>query len=162
MSIFNESVVEDAALEYLRGLGYQTEFGPNLAPDSPNPERDSFGQIYLYERLREAGRRLNPDHPDLVDEAIKRLERAESQNPLAENLRVWKLLVEGVPIEYRDSGGNVRTEQVKLVDFENVSSNDWLAVNQFTIVEHKNRRPDLVVFVNGIPLGLLELKNPAR
>jgi type I restriction enzyme R subunit len=160
MSIFNESVVEDAALEYLRGLGYQTEFGPNLAPDSPNPERDSFGQIYLYERLREAGRRLNPDHPELVDEAIKRLERAESQNPLAENLRVWKLLVEGVPIEYRDSGGNVRTEPVKLVDFENVSSNDWLAVNQFTIVEHKNRRPDLVVFVNGIPLGLLELKNP--
>ncbi len=160
MSVFNESVVEDAALEYLRDLGYSTEFGPNIAPDGPNPERRSFEQIYLYDRLREAGRRLNPDHPDLVDEAIKRLERAESQNPVAENLRVWKLLIEGVPVEYRDAGGSVRTEPVKLVDFETTANNDWLAVNQFTIVEHKNRRPDVLVFVNGIPLALLELKNP--
>lgn len=160
MSTFNESIVEDAALEYLRELGYATEFGPNLAPDGSSPARDSFEQVYLYDRVREAGRQLNPDHPDLVDEAIRRLERAESQNPIAENLRVWKLLVEGVPIEYRDSGGNVRTEPVKLVDFENVSNNDWLAVNQFTVVEHKNRRPDILVLVNGIPLGLMELKNP--
>jgi type I restriction enzyme R subunit len=160
MTTLNESVVEDAALEYLRDLGYATEFGPNIAPDGITQERDTFQQIYLYERLREAGRRLNPDHPDLVDDAIKRLDRAESQNPIAENLRVWRLLVEGVPIEYRDAGGNVRTEPVKLIDFESPSDNDWLAVNQFTIVEHKNRRPDVLVFVNGIPLGLLELKNP--
>ncbi len=160
MITFNESVVEDAALEYLRDLGYATEFGPNIASDGSNPERDSFQQVYLSDRLREAGRRLNPNHPDLVDEAIKRLERAESQNPIAENLRVWRLLVEGVPVEHRDGGGNVRTEPVKLVDFEDHSNNDWLAVSQFTIVEHKNRRPDIVVFVNGIPLGLLELKNP--
>ncbi len=160
MTTFNESVVEGAALEYLRDLGYSTEFGPNIAVDGSNPQRDSFQQIYLFDRLREAGRRLNPYHGDLVDEAVKRLERAESQNSLAENLRVWKLLVEGVPIEYRGDGGSVRTERVKLVDFENPSNNDWLAVNQFTIVEHKNRRPDVVVFVNGIPLGLVELKNP--
>lgn len=160
MTVFNESVVEDAALEYLRGLGYSTEFGPNIAPDGSRPERHSFEQIYLHDRLREAGRKLNPDHPDLVDEAVKRLERAESQNPIAENLRVWKLLVGGVPIEYRDGSGSVRTEPVKLVDFENPSNNDWLAINQFTVVEHKTRRPDVLVFVNGIPLGLLELKNP--
>jgi type I restriction enzyme R subunit len=160
MTTFNESVVEEAALEYLRDLGYATEFGPNLAPDGLNPERRSLEQIYLYDRLQEAGRRLNPDHYDLVEEAIKRLERAESQNPLTENLRVWRLLVEGVPVEYRDTDGNVRTEPVRLVDFETPSNNDWLAVNQFTIVEHKNRRPDVIVFVNGIPLGLLELKNP--
>jgi type I restriction enzyme, R subunit len=160
VSVFNESVVEDAALEYLRDLGYATEFGPNIAPDGTNQERRSFEQTYLYDRLREAGRRLNPDHPDLVDESIKRLERAESQNPIAENLRVWRLLVEGVPVEHRDSAGNIRTEPVKLIDFANPSNNDWLAVNQFTITEHKNRRPDVVVFVNGIPLGLIELKNP--
>lgn len=160
MSGFNESVIEDAALEYLRDLGYSTKFGPDIAPDGPNPERDSFEQVYLHDRLREAGRRFNSDHCDLVDEAIKRLERAESQNPIAENLRVWKLLVEGVPVEYRDAGGSVRTESVKFVDFENPLNNDWLAVNQFTIVERKNRRPDVLVFVNGIPLGLLELKNP--
>ena len=160
MTVFNESVVEDAALEYLRDLGYATEFGPIIAADGSNPERGSFEQTYLYDRLYEAGRRLNPDHPDLVDEAIKRLGRAESQNPVAENLRVWKLLVEGTPVEYRDDDGNVRTEPVRLLDFEDPTNNDWLAVNQFTVIEHKNRRPDVVVFVNGIPLGMLELKNP--
>src|SRR5436309_2927934 len=115
MIAFNESVVEDAALAYLRELGYATEFGPNIAPDGQTPERDSFAQIYLYGRLREAGRRLNPDHPELVDDAIKRLERAESQNAISENLRVWKLLVEGVPVEYRDADGQVRTQPVKLI-----------------------------------------------
>lgn len=160
MKTFNESVIEDAALEYLRDLGFSTEFGPNIAPDGPAPERTSFDQIYLYDRLRDAVQRLNPDHPTLVDDAIKRVERAESQNPIAENLRVWKLLVEGVPVEYRDADGNLRTQDMKLVDFETPSNNDWLAVNQFTIIEHKNRRPDVVVFLNGIPIGLLELKNP--
>lgn len=158
MIAFNESIIEEAALEYLRDLGYTTEFGPIIAPDGPSPERDSFQQVYLYDRLREAGVRLNPGHSDRVEEAVKRLERAESQNPVVENLRVWKLLVEGVPVEYRDAAGNVRTERVRLIDFDDPSNNDWLAVNQFTIIEHKNRRPDVLVFVNGIPLGLLELK----
>lgn len=158
--VFNEAVVEDAALEYLRDLGYSTAFGPNIAPDGPHAEREAFEQVYLHARLVEAGRRLNPDHVDLVEEAIKRLKRAESQNSVNENLRVWKLLVEGVPVEYRDGGGRVRTEPVKLIDFEDPANNDWLAVNQLTVIEHKNRRPDIVVFVNGIPLGLLELKNP--
>lgn len=162
MTTFNESVVEDAALEYLRDLGYSTQFGPHVAPDGPDPERQSFQEIYLWDRLITAGLRLNPTLAgELVDDAIKRLERAESQNLIAENLRVWKLLVDGVPVEYRDDSGNVRTVPVKLIDFANPQNNDWLAVNQFTIVEHKNRRPDIVVFVNGIPLGLLELKNPA-
>jgi len=158
MIAFNESIIEEAALEYLRDLGYATEFGPIIAPDAPSPERDSFQQVYLYDRLRAAGARLNPAHGDLVEEAVKRLERAESQNPVVENLRVWKLLVEGVPVEYRDTAGHVRTEPVRLIDFDDPSNNDWLAVNQFTIIEHKNRRPDVLVFVNGIPLGLLELK----
>jgi len=158
MIAFNESIIEEAALEYLRDLGYTTEFGPIIAPDGPSPERDSFQQVYLYDRIREAGVRLNPSHHDLVDEAVKRLERAESQNPVVENLRVWKLLVEGVPVEYRDAAGHVRTEPVRLIDFDDPSNNDWLAVNQFTIIERKNRRPDVLVFVNGIPLGLLELK----
>ncbi|GGO85359.1 type I restriction endonuclease subunit R [Wenjunlia tyrosinilytica] len=158
---FNESVVEEAALDYLRELGYSTEFGPNLSADGPRPERASFHQVYLYERLRDAGRRLNPAHTDLVDDAIKRLERAESQNALAENFRVHQLLVHGVPVEYRDAQGILRTTQVKLIDFDNPDSNDWLAVNQFTIVENKHRRPDVLVFINGIPVALLELKSPA-
>jgi type I restriction enzyme R subunit len=161
MSSFNESVVELAALEYLRTLGYATEFGPNIAHDGPHPERSSFENVYLDSRLREVARRLNPQHLDLVDEAIKRLARSESQNELSENSRVHKLLTQGVPVEYRDVSGAVRTIRIRLIDFDTPENNDWLAVNQFTVVQHKNRRPDVVVFINGIPLGLLELKNPA-
>lgn len=151
MSLFNESTVKAAALDYLRELGYSTAYGPNLAPDGNQSERTSFEHVYLYDRLAEAGRRFNPEHQDLVDEAIKRLERAESQNDVAENARVHRLLIHGVPIEYRDGKGSVRTTSVTLIDFDNPANNDWLAVNQFTIVGNKNRRPDVLVFVNGIP-----------
>ena len=162
MSVFNESTVEEAALDYLRGLGYTTAFGPNLAPDGSHRERTSFEHVYLYDRLRDAARRINPQHLDLVDDAIKRLERAESQSEVAENSRVHKLLIHGVPIEYRDPSGAVRTAGIHLIDFDNPANNDWLAVNQFTIIGNKNRRPDVLVFVNGIPLALLELKNLAN
>ncbi|MGW2492932.1 type I restriction endonuclease subunit R [Streptomyces pseudogriseolus] len=160
MSAFNESVIEEAALDYFRELGYTTKFGPNLAPDGSSPERASLERVYLYDRLRAAASRLNPQL-DLVDEAVKRLERAESQSEIAENFRVHKLLTGGIPVEYRDAGGVVRTALIRLIDFDDPDNNDWLAVNQFTVVGGKNRRPDVVVFVNGIPLGLLELKSLA-
>jgi type I restriction enzyme R subunit len=126
-------------------------------------ERDSFEQVYLYGRLRDAARRINPDvDTDLIDAAIKRLERAESQSLVDENSRIHKLLTEGVPVEYRASDGSVRTTRVWLIDFDNPANNDWLTVNQYTIVEAgKQRRPDVLVFINGLPLGLLELKNLA-
>lgn len=163
MTAVNESTVELAALEYLREMGYSTEFGPNIAPETPGAERSSYEHVYLSGRLRESAIRINPGlDTALVDEAIKRLDRAESQNHLAENLRVHRLVTEGVPVEHRGSDGSIRTVRVQLIDFEHPSTNDWLAVNQFTIVENgKNRRPDLVVFVNGIPLGIFELKNLA-
>jgi len=159
----DEAVIEDAALEWLAQLGYERVYGPNLAPGEVAAERDSFDQVYLYGRLRAAARRINPDlDGDLIDEAIKRLERAESQSLVDENARVHKLLTEGVPVEYRAADGSVRTTSVWLIDFENPVNNDWLAVNQFTITEGgKNRRPDVLVFVNGLPLGLIELKNLA-
>jgi type I restriction enzyme R subunit len=162
VTALNESTVELAALEYLRQLGYSTAFGPDIAPDGDHSERTSYGHVYLYDRMREAVRRINVAiDAVMVDEAIKRLERAESQNPLSENLRVHKLLTEGVPVEHRGSDGAIRTDRVWLLDFDRPENNDWLAVNQFTIVEHKNRRPDVAVFVNGIPLALFELKNLA-
>jgi type I restriction enzyme, R subunit len=163
MTALNESTVEIAALEWFAQLGYQTAFGPNIAPGELASERDSFEQVYLYRRLREAVRRINPGvAPELVDDAIKRFERAESQSEVDENARVHKLLAEGVPVEYRDADGSVRTMQIWLIDFNEPTNNDWLAVNQYTIVAHgKNRRPDVLVFINGLPLGLLELKNPA-
>jgi type I restriction enzyme R subunit len=162
MSNLNESTVEDAALEYLAQLGYQTAWGPSLAPGEPGQERTSFEQVYLHARLRSAVRRINPGtDPALIDEAIKRLGRAESQNPVAENFRVHKLVTEGVPVEHRGADGAVRTIRIWLIDYDEPTNNDWVAINQFTIIENgKNRRPDVIVFVNGIPLGLLELKNP--
>jgi type I restriction enzyme R subunit len=162
MTNLNESTVEDAALEYLAQLGFQTAWGPSLAPGEPGAERTSFEQVYLYARLRSAVRRINPGiDVALIDEAIKRLGRAESQNPVAENFRVHKLVTEGVPVEHRGTDGAVRTIRIWLIDYDEPTNNDWVAINQFTIIENgKNRRPDVIVFVNGIPLGLLELKNP--
>jgi len=163
MSAFNESTVELAALEYFRDLGYSTAFGPMLAPGEANEERESFEQVYLYDRLRNAVRRINPGIDwSLIDDAIKRLERAESQSQIDETLRVHELLTKGVPVEFRGKDGSLRTIRVWLIDFDDPTRNDWLAVNQYTIVENgKNRRPDVLVFVNGLPLSLLELKNPA-
>ena len=162
MSILNESIVEDAALDYLRQLGYTTAFGPDISPDAENSERDSYDQVYLYRRLRDAIGRINSGIDSVsVDEAVKRLERAESQNLVAENKRVHELLRDGIPIEHRGSDGHMRTELVKLVDFKHPENNDWLAINQFTIIENKNRRPDVLIFLNGIPIALFELKNLA-
>ncbi|QOD94080.1 type I restriction endonuclease subunit R [Chryseoglobus sp. 28M-23] len=162
MSNVNEATVEDAALEYLAQLGYQTAWGPSLAPGEPGQERTSFEQVYLQARLRSAVRRINPGVDGaLIDEAIVRLGRAESQNPVAENFRVHKLITGGVPVEHRGADGAVRTVRIGLIDYDDPTNNDWVAINQFTIIENgKNRRPDVIVFVNGIPLGLLELKNP--
>ena len=163
MTSIDEAVIEDAALEWLAQIGYERAYGPNMAPGEPTAERTSFGQVYLYGRLREAAHRINKRvDRELIDEAIKRLERAESQSLVDENARVHKLLTEGVPVEYRDADGSVRTTSVWLIDFDNLANNDWLAVNQYTIIEGgKSRRPDVLVFVNGLPLGLVELKNLA-
>ncbi|KJF16622.1 type I restriction endonuclease subunit R [Acidithrix ferrooxidans] len=162
MNLLNESTVETAALEYLRELGYSTEFGPEIAPDTQFAERSSWSQVYLYERLREAMIRLNKGiDPASVDEAVKRLERAESQNAVTENKRVHELMRDGVPLERRTTDGQLRTDRIHLIDFDHTSNNEWLAVNQFTIIEGKNRRPDVLVFLNGIPVALFELKNLA-
>ena len=140
MNVLNESTVEIAALEYLRELGYSTEFGPELAPDTVRSERSAWNQVYLYERLREAIIRLNQGIDSVsVDEAVKRLERAESQNAVAENKRVHELIRDGVPVERRTTNGQLRTDRVRLIDFDHAANNEWLAVNQFTIIEGKNR-----------------------
>lgn len=162
MTALNESTVELAALEYLRQLGYSTGFGPDLSPDGDHAERESYAQVYLQDRLLQALRRINAGVSPMVhEEAIKRLLRPESQNELTENQRVHKLLTEGVPVGYRAKDGSVRTTSVWLIDFHKPENNDWLAVNQFTIIENKNRRPDVLVFINGIPIALFELKNLA-
>lgn len=161
MSKMNEAVLEVATLDWFSALGYKTLNASTIAPDEPAAERATFEDVLLLGRLREAIERLNPEaDAEQVAEAVRSVSRPQSQSLIDENARVHKLLVDGVPVKYRDADGNLRTRQLRVIDFENPERNDWLAVNQFTIVEVKNRRPDVLVFVNGIPLALFELKNP--
>ncbi len=162
MAKFAESVVEDAALDWLEGLGYAIKYGPEIGPGELFAERGDYGQVVLTGRLRQALAKLNPALPeDAIEDAFRKVTRLEGATLDARNRAFHRLLVNGVTVEYRVDGG-IRVAQARLVDFDNPENNDWLAVNQFTVVENKhNRRPDVVIFVNGIPLGVIELKNAA-
>ena len=163
MTIVNENTVETATLDWLLNLGWQIAHGADSAPDAPGTERDDYGQVVLERRFRDALARLNPSLPaSSLHDAFRRLTRPEGSSLDARNRAFHHMLVNGVEIEYRDAEGRVRWDQVRMVDFENPANNDWLAVNQFTVAEDQHtRRPDVVLFVNGLPLGLIELKNPA-
>ncbi len=162
MTTFTESTVEEAALEWLSDLGYQILPGPEIAPDTPTAERSSFADVVLEGRLREALARINSDIPPAsLDEALRRVLRTETPSLAENNRQFHKLLTEGVPVEYQKDGRNVY-DRVRLIDFINPDNNDWLAVNQFSIKETKTtRRPDIIIFVNGLPLAVIELKNAA-
>ncbi|GAA1474495.1 type I restriction endonuclease subunit R [Corynebacterium felinum] len=158
---FNENIVELAALDYFAQLGYQTVSGAFIAPGEPAAEREDYSQVILWDRLREAAARINPRvSRRQIEQAIVKLQRAESQSLIDENLRVHDLLTKGISVEKRERDGRLSYEHVWFIDFGNPDNNDWAAINQFTIIENKNRRPDVLVYVNGLPLALLELKNP--
>lgn len=159
----NESVVELAALDWFRELGYGIGHGPHLAPGEPAAERDSFGDVVLVGRLRAALQRLNPQIPEEPrEDALRKLLRPETPSLTGINRRFHHLLRDGVEVEYRRTDGSIAGDRVRLVDFTDSAANDWLAVNQFTVIETgHNRRPDIVVFVNGLPLAVIELKNAA-
>ncbi len=163
MTTLTETDVEQAALYWLAGLGWQGIHGRVIAPEAPNPLRTDYGQVVLEPRLRNALARLNPDLPsDALDEALRKLIRTEGSTLEARNRGFHRMLVDGETVEYRGEGGAVRWEQAKVIDYDNPGNNDYLAVNQFTVTENRNiRRPDVVLFVNGLPLGLIELKNLA-
>lgn len=158
-----ESIVEDAALEWFGELGYAIGHGPQLGPGEPAAERDSFGEVVLVGRLRAAIRRLNPAIPeDAREEALRKVLRVGTPSLTQTNRAFHRMLRDGVPVEYPRIDGSIAGDHVRVVDFGEVRANDWLAVNQFTVIEGQhNRRPDIVVFVNGLPLGLIELKNAA-
>ena len=158
-----ESVVEQAALAWLESSGWTVANGPGIAPDSLDPERTDYGEIVLERRLRDALARLNSDLPAAaLEDAFRRLIRPEGSTLEARNRAFHRMLVDGVAVEYRRDKGVIRGAQAQVIDFDDPANNDWLTVNQFTVVENKHeRRPDIVLFVNGLPLGLIELKNPA-
>ena len=163
MTTLTESTVEEAALGWLAGLGWSVAHGPDIAPDTPGSERADYGEVVLERRLRDALARLNPDLPaEALDDAFRELIRPEEAAQEARNRAFHRLLVNGVTVEYRGDNGAIRGAQARAIDFDDPASDDWLAVNQFTVVENKHeRRPDVVLFLNGLPLGLIELKNPA-
>ena len=163
MATITEAEVEQAALNWLAGFGWAVTHGPDIAPGMPNAERGDYGQVVLERRLRDALAQLNPGLPvSALDDAFRKLTHPEGSTLVARNRAFHRMLVNGVEIEYQDSDGRVRGDQVRVIDFDNLASNDWLAVNQFTVTEDRNtRRPDVVPFVNGLPLGIIELKNPA-
>jgi type I restriction enzyme, R subunit len=160
---FTESVVEEAALSWFGELGYLPLAGPEIAPGEPAAERASLGEAILPERLRAALGRLNPHVPvDSLDEVFRKLTLAESSSLIVNNRSLHRLLVDGIAIECRRDDGSTGAEIVRVIDFENPDANDWVAVNQFTVIEgQRNRRPDVVIFVNGLPLAVVELKNAA-
>ena len=163
MTTYTEAEVEQVALDWLSGLGWQVAHGPDIAPDSPGAERDDYGQVVLERRLRDALAGLNSSLPaSALDDAYRKLTRPEGSTLEARNRAFHRMLVNGVEVEYREAEGRVRGDQIRVTDFDHPPNNDWLAVNQITITENRNsRRPDVVLFVNGLPLGVIELKNPA-
>jgi len=162
-SAFTESVVEEAALAWLESVGWQIRNGAEIAPGEPAAERDDYGQVVLAQRLRDALARLNPALPaEALEDAFRKLTRPEGADLIVRNRALHRLLVDGVTVEYREADGSIRGAQARVIDFDAPAGDDWLAVNQFSVVEHKHsRRPDVVLFVNGLPLAVLELKNAA-
>jgi type I restriction enzyme R subunit len=137
--------------------------GPEIAPDMIGAERTDYAKVILEQRLRDALARLNPALPsEALDDAFRRLMRPEGPTLEARNRAVYRLLVNGVTVEFRRPDGSIGGAQARVIDFDDADNNDWLAVNQFSVVEDKhNRRPDVVLFLNGLPLVLVELKNAA-
>ena len=158
-----ESVIEQAALAWLESLGWRIVHGPEIAPDTTGTERADYGQVVLEQRLLDSLARLNPNlSVGSSNDTFRKLNRPEGPTLEARNRSFHRMAVDGVTVEYRTDEGAVRGAQARVIDFDDPSNNDWLAVNQFTVVENKNnRRPDIALFVNGLPLGVIELKNPA-
>ena len=163
-----ESAIETFAIELLEKHGYQYIYGPDSAPDSETPERTSFEDVILAERLKIAVARINPTVPtDARDEAVKQIMRLNSPELIANNEAFHRLLTEGIKVTYQKDGQS-RGDLVWLIDFNDPENNDFIVLNQYTVVNTSpagdrgaNKRPDMILFVNGLPLVVIELKNPA-
>lgn len=169
-SKLTESAIEDFAIELFKDLGYSYCYGPDIAPDGDHPERSSYDEVLLTGRLEQALRRINPGLPPaMLQTAIKEAQRIQSPDLLANNESFHRLLTEGVKVSYQQEG-HERGDLVWLIDFAHPDNNEFMVANQFTVVDlsargaqagnHQHKRPDLVLFINGMPLVVIELKNP--
>lgn len=162
MPYLTEANIEQALVELFQSLGYNHLADGITSPDGTAPERESYSDVILTQRLRSALDRLNPGiPPEARDDAFKKLIATEKPSLIEENRRLHKALTEGIDVEFYAEDGTIRGDKVQVINFEDPAANDWLVLNQFTVIENtSNRRPDVVVFVNGIPLAVIEIKNP--
>jgi len=160
--MINEDQVEQLAIEWFKELGYDYLLGYEIAPDSSDPQRSNYQEVLLPQRLKTALEKLNPTLPSYaIDEAIHLLSKPQYATLIQNNREFHRLLLHGIHVEVKTKDGS-KGETVKIIDFGNISKNDFLVVNQYTIKGTKgNRRPDLIVFINGLPVSVIELKNPA-
>lgn len=161
--MITEELLEELSLTLLEELGYTRLYSSEITPDEPNSQRSSYNEVILVDRLRSALENLNPHIPiEALEEALRKLIHPESQNCLQNNYNFHKLLVEGVSARY-SKNNEIIYDQVKIIDFSNIEHNDWVISNQFSVQEERKiRRPDLVIFINGLPLAVIELKSPVR
>ena len=161
MTYISEADIENALLEHLVDLGYTVKSDLQIGPDAPTPERDAYTDVLLLGRLQAAIDRLNPHIPaEARHDALMQVLASTSPSLIEENRRLHKLIVDGVAVEFYADDGTLRGDTVRLVDFADPDANDWLAVAQFTVIENGiKRRADVVLFVNGLPLAVIELKN---
>ncbi len=162
MAFLSETQLETALLAQLAGLGYTCASDDLIGPDGKQPEREAYDEVVLKAQFTAAVARLNPSLPtEAQTDAIRLLVQSEFPNLLEENRRIHRLLTEGADVEYYAEDGTLTAGKVRLIDFDIPTNNDWLAVQQFTVIEGQiKRRPDVVVFVNGLPLAVIELKAP--
>jgi type I restriction enzyme R subunit len=162
MTKITENTIEELSIELLEQLGYQYIYAPNIAHDGVSPERESYEEVLLTDRLQNAIHKINANIPiDSREEAIKELKRINSPELITNNEVFHRMLTEGIKVSYQKEG-NDRGDLVWLIDFKNPKNNEFVVANQFTVIENgNNKRPDVILFVNGMPLVVIELKNPA-
>lgn len=162
MAYLSEAAIEQVVLDQLTNLGYAVTTDAEIGPDGKAPEREAYADVMLVQRLTAAIEKLNPAIPaEARGDALRKILATEKPSLVEENRRLHKLMIEGVDVEFYTEDGTIRGDKVRLIDFDDPGANDWLATGQFTVIEGSiNRRPDIVVFINGLPLGVIELKAP--
>lgn len=163
-SNYTESELELAALEWFEQIGYEVATEPDVSPDSGNPIRESYGDVVLKERLMFALEQNNPSLPtDALEEALRQITIPQHPGWFENNHAFHRMVTEGVDVQVRQPDGSFKTEKIFIFNQKDPESNDFLVVNQFTVKQGKStKRPDIVVFVNGLPIAVFELKNPAN
>lgn len=149
MSKFIENDLEQAVMEWFQDLGYQTQYGPDISPGGSFSERESFGDVVLYDRLHSALKRINKQYSnDTISELVKKITRQQSLSIVQNNVAFQKLLTDGIDVEVKQKDGSIKTEKAYIFDAKDIENNEFLAINQYTVIENgKERRPDIVAFL---------------